>query len=281
MFCDLYLFSTSARSNRFTFFFKKITMSNIHGLNSNSSDDNKKKRVKKNGWTQDDASRLVQPPDNDHPSNSIFAQAQSQRNASSSSSQSNPSDLPPVQLTFWSNGFQVNDGPLREPTDDANKNFMTSVQNGRCPAELMQGQKVPDINLVDKRSEQHVAPPPPLYTAFSGGGHTMSPSGSGSKTADMGTIFTPSSTGASKEPDVDASAPTCRISIRTADGKRIVGKFNLTHTIHDLQLFIDSQGSNNTPYQLLLGRPPKPIEISNQTLEEAGLKNQSLMQKLA
>ena len=130
------------------------------------------------------------------------------------------------------------------------------------------------------RSDQRpVAPPPPAYTAFSGGGHTMSPSGNSTQAA-TGSVFTPSSSGATKEPDVDASAPTCRISIRTADGKRIVGKFNLSHTVLDLQAFVDSQSANSSPYQLLLGRPPKPIDVSSRSLEEAGLKNQSLLQKL-
>jgi UBX domain-containing protein 1 len=147
------------------------------------------------------------------------------------------------------------------------------------PPELLVNGKAPDINLVDKRTEKYVAPPPPAYTAYSGGGHSLS---NGNNKAETSTIFQPSSSssGATKEPEVDASAATCRISIRTADGKRLVGKFNTTHTVHDLQAYIDANSSNTSAYQLLLGRPPKPIEVSGMSLEAAGLKNQSLMQKL-
>lgn len=222
---------------------------------------------KRNGWTNDDAERLVNA---NEPHSKIFAQA--------SGPNAEPSEGPSVRLTFWGNGFQVDDGPLRTPDDDVNKKFVLAVENGRLPSELSrQDGKVPEIHLVDKRSEQWVAPPPPAYVAFSGGGHTMSPSGS-SKVAEQSTVFTPS--GSAKDPEVDAAAPTCRISIRMADGKRVVGKFNTTHTVHDLQAFVDAQDSNSAPYQLLLGRPPQPIQVTGQSLEEAGLKNQSLIQKL-
>lgn len=37
---------------------------------------------------------------------------------------------------------------------------------------------------------------------------------------------------------VDASQPTTSIQIRLADGSRLSGRFNLTHTINDLREYI-------------------------------------------
>jgi hypothetical protein len=225
---------------------------------------------------------VVAPPDPNEKYGKIFSKAGRSSGGSGGSGGSGPSNgLKPVKIIFWSNGFQVGeDGPFREPNNKKDEDFLECIEKGYCPKELQDNLgNVPEIHLEDKRSEEYVKPPPPSYSAFSGGGHSMSPSG---VVFERSTIFQPSSkgSGASKEPEVDASLPTCRISIRTADGKRLIGNFNTTHTVRDLQLYIDSQSTNTKAYQLLIGRPPKPIDVTNQSLEEAGLKNQSLMQKI-
>ena len=260
-------------------------MSNIARLsdyknNGNNDDprapDGKKKRNDyyngSGGSSGSSGLAVIAPPDPNDEVGSIFNQADK--------SSGEPSNgLPHLHLIFWANGFQVGEeGEFRTPDTEENKKFIDLVAKGRMPPELLVNGVAPDIHLIDKRTEQYVAPPPPAYTAFSGGGNTMSPSSTSQ--VQVSTIFKPSTGGASKEPEVDAAAPTCRISVRTADGKRLVGKFNTTHTVRDLQAFIDSQSSNTAAYQLLLGRPPKPIEVTHLSLEAAGLKNQSVMQKL-
>lgn len=47
---------------------------------------------------------------------------------------------PPAQehtITFWSNGFSVDDGPLRNAQDPENAAFLADVNQGNMPAELM------------------------------------------------------------------------------------------------------------------------------------------------
>ena len=47
---------------------------------------------------------------------------------------------PPAQehtITFWSNGFSVDDGPLRNAQDPDNAAFLADVNQGNMPAELM------------------------------------------------------------------------------------------------------------------------------------------------
>ena len=171
----------------------------------------------------------------------------------------------------------IGDGPLMPKDDDATKSFMRYMELGRCPPQLMVNGKVPDVHPVDKHGEDYVAPPPPAYTAFSGGGHSMS--AGASKQTEGGTVLTPLAS--PQEPTLDPGLPTCRIMIRTAAGSRLVGKFNMTHTVSDLQAFLDAKAPHDGPYQLLAGRPPKAIQASGKTLEEAGLKGESLMQKKA
>ena len=67
---------------------------------------------------------------------------------------------PPVQhtITFWQNGFTVNDGPLRRYDDPANMPFMQAVTKGQCPRELApENPSNPiNINLVRKETEYEV-----------------------------------------------------------------------------------------------------------------------------
>lgn len=43
---------------------------------------------------------------------------------------------------------------------------------------------------------------------------------------------------ANEKLNVDASQPTTSIQIRLADGSRLSGRFNLTHTINDLRTYV-------------------------------------------
>lgn len=45
-------------------------------------------------------------------------------------------DAPSVKVTFWKNGFVLEDGELRSYDDDAGKRFMADVGAGRIPAIL-------------------------------------------------------------------------------------------------------------------------------------------------
>jgi len=35
-----------------------------------------------------------------------------------------------VKVTLWQNGFTLNDGPLRDPSEPANKKFLQALQQG-------------------------------------------------------------------------------------------------------------------------------------------------------
>jgi UBX domain-containing protein 1 len=66
---------------------------------------------------------------------------------------------PPEEIVhniyFWSNGFTVNDGPLRSFDDPANASFLESIKNSDCPTELepADGKSKVNVNLVRKEEE--------------------------------------------------------------------------------------------------------------------------------
>lgn len=81
---------------------------------------------------------------------------------------------------------------------------------------------------------------------------------------------------------VDRSLPSTSIQLRLADGTRMVAHFNHHHTIADIHSFIDaSRPGGSRSYQLqTVGFPPKVLTDLTQTIEQAGLLNSVVIQKL-
>lgn len=81
---------------------------------------------------------------------------------------------------------------------------------------------------------------------------------------------------------VDDSLPSTSVQLRLADGTRMVARFNHHHTVGDIRGFIDaSRPGAARSYQLqAVGFPPKQLTDVTQTIEEAGLANSVVIQKL-
>ncbi|KAI4468524.1 ubx domain containing protein [Holotrichia oblita] len=191
---------------------------------------------------------------------------------------------PPAEVTMklWRDGFSVNDGPLRAYTDPANRDFLDSVTRGEIPTELRQGVHEVHLSMEDHRMEEFKQDHLSRYTKpFSGQGHTL-----GSPT--------PATVGAPLEEDknvneaharqmvnLDATLPTTSLQIRLADGSRLIGQFNRNHTVGQVRSFIIAARPQyeTRPFALLSSYPSKELQDS-QTIEDAGILNAAIMQKL-
>lgn len=71
------------------------------------------------------------------------------------------------------------------------------------------------------------------------------------------------------------------LQIRLADGSRLVGQFNHSHTVADVRQFILAARPQYemASFNLLSSYPSKVLDNA-QSLEEAGLLNAAIMQKL-
>jgi len=187
-------------------------------------------------------------------------------------------------ITFWQNGFTVDDGPLRRLDDPANEPFLESINKGECPRELEPADQntAIHVNLV-KKDEEWKAPPEPKYVAFRGTSRTLGgttpPLVSEATTASAVTLET------APEPlqglVVDEAKPSTAIQLRLSDGTRMVARFNYTHTVSDIRAFIDAARPGSAgPYLLqTMGFPPKQLTDLKQTIEVAGLLNAVVIQK--
>ncbi|CAJ2653676.1 unnamed protein product [Trifolium pratense] len=204
-----------------------------------------------------------------------------------------PSAPQPVEsithvVTFWRNGFSVNDGPLRRFEDPQNASFLESIKKSECPKELEPTGRRNSVRLkLIRRDENYPEPAKPRYTPFRGVGRTLGDSSSSGEAASEPIQTTASaSTFTAPVPAlglvVDESRPVTSIQLRLADGTRMVSHFNHHHTIRDVRAFIDASRSGGvTSYQLqTMGFPPKQLTDLDQTIELAGIANSVVIQKL-
>ncbi|KAL4555501.1 hypothetical protein LXL04_038122 [Taraxacum kok-saghyz] len=196
--------------------------------------------------------------------------------------QSEP-DVHTHTITFWTNGFTVNDGPLRRLDDPQNASFLESIRKSECPEELRpaKGRAPVHVSLVRKMEDYPVQKHRP--TAFVGVGRTL---GTTTTTPEATTTITPPPATTAPTPlaglVVDNTLPSTSIQLRLGDGTRMVSRFNFHHTVGDIRSFIDaSRPGGPRAYQLLtMGFPPKQLTDLNQTIEGAGLANSVVIQKL-
>ncbi|KAL1201735.1 Plant UBX domain-containing protein 3 [Cardamine amara subsp. amara] len=155
-------------------------------------------------------------------------------------------------IVFWSNGFTVDDGPLRKLDDPENASFLDSIRKSECPKELEPADRRAPVHVNLMRRDEKCPEQEKLTVSFQGVGRTLggassSTSSSLSHLADIAAVPPPS-----QSLVVDETLPSTSIQLRLTDGTRIVAKFNNHHTVNDIRAFID------------ISRPGNPVNYSLQ-----------------
>lgn len=189
-------------------------------------------------------------------------------------------------LKMWKNGFSIDDGPLREYTDEKNKKFLDSITRGEIPQELVQEAEGGKINLnMERHQDMDYVLPKRKMTAFMGQGHMLgSPSPAMSSFPSSSTAA--AAAGSSTDPvvkadlKVDSSKPTTNIQIRLVDGARLKLTLNHSHRISDIRNYIVSERPEYACEPFFLSTyTSKELEDENQTLVESNLLNAVVMQR--
>ncbi|KAJ4867332.1 Plant UBX domain-containing protein 4 [Raphanus sativus] len=197
-----------------------------------------------------------------------------------------PQQPDPVAHTiiFWSDGFTIDDGPLRKLDDPDNASFLESIRKSECPKELEPEDRRAPVHVNLMRREEKCPEREKPKVSFQGVGRTLG--GTSSVVApDSSPVPVQTGVAAAAAPSpclvIDETAPTTSIQIRLTDGTRLVGKFNHHHTVHDIRAFIDSSRPGApVNYQLqTMGFPPTPLADLAQTIQQAGLANSVVLQK--
>jgi UBX domain-containing protein 1 len=212
-------------------------------------------------------------------SNKLGAEETAQA-SSSSSSQPPKNEQVSRLLTFWKDGFSIEDGPLLRYDDPENQAHLTAIKSGRAPTELLgvkTNQSV-EVKVAHRMEEEFVPPPKKPMAAFTGTGNrlgsitTSQPVAvtSGSKSAEVGR---------QTSVEVDNNKPVTQIQVRLGDGTRMVARFNYTHTVGNLRQFVQLSRSEGREFVLQTTMPTKVLEDDGLTLEQAGLLNAVVVQR--
>ncbi|KAL2473417.1 Plant UBX domain-containing protein 4 [Forsythia ovata] len=186
-------------------------------------------------------------------------------------------------IVFWRNGFTVNDGPLRRLDDPENAPFLESIRKSECPKELEPADRRSSVHVNLIRRDEDCPEPEKSCIPFQGVSRTL---GSSSASEPVPEADVSSSLNTAPSPSmgilVDKSLPSTSIQLRLVDGTRMVAHFNYHHTIGHIRSFIDASRPGGTrTYQLqTVGFPPKVLTDPTQTIEQAGLLNSVVIQKL-
>ncbi|CAK1547781.1 unnamed protein product [Leptosia nina] len=190
-----------------------------------------------------------------------------------------------VRLRLYREGFTVNDGPLRQFTDPANAEFLSCIRRGEIPPELSGGGEV-RVSLEDRRHEE--CPRPVSKTqAFAGKGHML---GSPTPATVGATVPVASQPGdrdanqrsAQESVALDESNPVTTVQFRLADGSRLTGRFNHSHTVEDLYQYVSRAEPSYQiqPFVLLTTFPSAELSDRSATLATANLLNTTVLQRL-
>ncbi|XAR65692.1 hypothetical protein NMG60_11009881 [Bertholletia excelsa] len=185
-------------------------------------------------------------------------------------------------IVFWRNGFTVNDGPLRRLDDPENAPLLESIRKSECPKELEPADRRSSVHVNLIRRDENYPEPEKCQVPFQGVGRTLGGSTAPAATEPTGEAPLGSAPTPSNGLVVDPNLPSTSIQLRLADGTRMISHFNYHHTVGDIRAFIDASrpGGNRTYRLQTVGFPPKQLTDPSQTIEQAGLANSVVIQKL-
>jgi UBX domain-containing protein 1 len=178
-----------------------------------------------------------------------------------------------LKITLYSNGFVVDDDKVFRPYDaPENKKFMEQLKEGYVPDEIRGKYKQGiSVGLEDKRSEAYRPPTPPKYVAYSGQGQSIG------GVQGVGLSVNKNAGGL---PPLDEAKPKTTIQLRFHNGERASITLNLHHRVADIHEYLMQAAPVDGDYQLVHGFPPKALTDPMKTIEEAGLKNAAITQKI-
>ncbi|VVT45924.1 uncharacterized protein SAPINGB_P000959 [Magnusiomyces paraingens] len=200
-------------------------------------------------------------------------------------------------LTFWRNGFTVEDSPLYRYDDPANIPHLRALDQGMAPLALLNvlpGQAV-DLNVIQKKDEDYVEPKR-KPGGYHGAGRRLGSPVPGEAHIIAGSSSTKDEEGESASKSSEAAAPAAPVSnegegdavvqIRLADGSRHKHRFQSAGPVEQLYTFVDQilteSGGNSAGRTWVLQTtfPNRELTDRSQDLKAAGVVGAVVVQKL-
>ena len=134
------------------------------------------------------------------------------------------------RLTFWRDGFSIEDGPLMRYDAPGNREILQAIQSGRAPPSLFGVRYDQPLQVeVAQRTNEDYVQPPKVFKGFEGGGNRLGGvvpdvsgaggSGSGAGVQQQSAAQTQTQPSATAF-EVDTDKPVTSIQVRLADGSK-------------------------------------------------------------
>ncbi|CAG9792482.1 unnamed protein product [Diatraea saccharalis] len=178
-----------------------------------------------------------------------------------------------VRLRLYREGFTVDNGPLRLYTDPENAEFLNCIRRGEMPSELSSEGGGVRVSLEDRWHEEYSRQPQrPTPTTV----------GATAPVAADPNDRAANQRAAQESVQLDHSRPLTTVQFRLADGSRITGQFNHSHTVADLHQYVSRAEPlyQLQPFVLLTTFPSTELTDPAATLAQANLLNTTLLQRL-
>lgn len=194
-------------------------------------------------------------------------------------------------VTFWKDGFSIEDGPLYRYDDPANVEHLRAMNSGSAPLSLMNVQVGQTVDVVISRrlDEEYKAP----KGGFQGQGQRLGSPVPG----DAAPRATPPSSG-SPAPSTAAGVPQgtspanaggnsdglpgvgdAIVMIRLADGRSFKCRFVTTGPVQQIYDYLDANSPTSRPYVLQTTFPNRELNDRHASIEQLKLKGAVVVQK--
>lgn len=174
-------------------------------------------------------------------------------------------------LTFWRNGFTVDNGPFYSFNDPENQGYLRAINMGRAPVGLLnvRPNQMVDVQIEQRPNDDYV----PEQPVFSGEGQRL-----GSPTSLPQRGNTVSSTPSQPTLLPPESIGDTQVQIRLADGTAHRHSFLSSGPVQQLYDFADTF-SGGRPYILQVPYPRKDLDDHSQSLKDAGVAGTAIVQR--
>ncbi|QPG74215.1 hypothetical protein FOA43_001539 [Brettanomyces nanus] len=193
-------------------------------------------------------------------------------------------------ITFWKEGFQVDEGKLYRYDDPENAEYLKQLNQGRAPLSLLNVEMFQDVDVhVIKKLEDSFKPPKRKLGGFLGEGQRLGSPVPGE------TIIVEGDRGEAKVEDelekngeqeeqkkeeTQEEGGDARIQIRLAEGERFVHGFNSSDKVSAVFDYVASKTTDSRTWSLAFAFPLRYIDdMKEKTIGEAGLANSVILQR--
>jgi UBX domain-containing protein 1 len=183
------------------------------------------------------------------------------------------------RLTFWRDGFSVEDGPLYRYDDPANLAHLQDIRAGRAPLSLLNvqnGQGV-DVNIVRKLDEDYT-PPKRQAGGFHGSGNRLGSPVPGEVRLSR-PIASPAASSSGTATPPTTQTGDAQVQIRLGDGRSLRHRFQSTGAVQQLYDHVDSHSTDSRGYVLQTTFPNRELTDRSMSLKDAGVVGAVVVQR--